>query len=197
MPRLEFWYDLASNYSYLAAMRIEPMAAQAGVELAWRPFLLGPIFKAQGWTSSPFNMYPVKGRNMVRDMERIAADRGIRFVMPQPFPAHSLLGVRIALLGEAEGWTARFSKAVFSAAFGTGEDIGKPETLSAILTGLGLDAASIIARTGEEAQKAALRQRTVDAQSRGIFGAPAFITDSGELFWGDDRLEQALRWAVR
>ena len=96
MPRLEFWYDLASTYSYLSAMRIEAMAAKPGVDLEWRPFLLGPIFKAQGWTSSPFNLYPVKGQYMVRDITRIAADRGIPFVMPEPFPAHSLLAVRIA-----------------------------------------------------------------------------------------------------
>ena len=194
MPRLEFWYDLASTYSYLSAMRIEPMAERAGVEVVWRPFLLGPIFKAQGWTSSPFNLYPTKGQYMVRDIQRIAADRGVPFVMPEPFPAHSLLAVRIALLGEAEGWTPRFSKAAFSASFGQGADIGKPETLSMILSDLGLDAASIIARTSEEAAKLALRQRTTDAQTRGIFGAPTFVTDGGELFWGDDRLEQALAW---
>ncbi len=197
MPRLEFWYDLASTYSYLSAMRMEPMAARAGVEIVWRPFLLGPIFKAQGWTSSPFNLYPAKGQYMVRDITRIAGDRGLPFALPEPFPAHSLLAVRIALLGEAEGWTPRFSRAVLSASFGQGADIGKPETLSTILAGLGLDAASIIARTGEEYEKLALRQRTADAQARGIFGAPTFVTENGELFWGDDRLEQALAWGSR
>lgn len=197
MPRLEFWYDLASTYSYLSAMRIEAVAANAGVEVAWRPFLLGPIFKAQGWTSSPFNLYPAKGQYMVRDIKRIAADRGMPFALPEPFPAHSVLAVRIALLGESEGWTTQFSQAAFSAAFGHGADIGKPETLSTILAGLGLDAAAILARTSDEAEKLALRQRTADAQSRGIFGAPTFVTQNGELFWGDDRLEQALAWAVR
>ncbi len=68
VPRLEFWYDLASNYSYLSSVRIEDLAARSGVDVVWRPFLLGPIFKAQGWNTSPFNLYPAKGRNMIRDM---------------------------------------------------------------------------------------------------------------------------------
>ena len=70
--RIEFWYDFASTYSYLSAMRIESLAAGAGVEIVWRPFLLGPIFRAQGWDTSPFNLYPAKGRYMVRDIERLA-----------------------------------------------------------------------------------------------------------------------------
>ncbi len=73
MPTLDFWFDFASTYSYPAAMRIGPLAAAAGVSLRWRPFLLGPIFKDQGWETSPFNLYPAKGRYMWRDLERICA----------------------------------------------------------------------------------------------------------------------------
>lgn len=195
MPRLEFWYDLASNYSYLAAMRIESLAAPAGIEVVWRPFLLGPIFKAQGWNSSPFNLFPAKGRNMIRDMERITADRGIPFVMPKSFPAMSLTAVRIAHAGEAHGWTAAFSKAVFNAEFCEGADIADPNVLSHIVTGLGLDAAAVLADAASARVKDGLRARSDEAQAKGIFGAPSFITEAGELFWGDDRLEQAIRWA--
>ena len=197
MPHLEFWYDLASNYSYLSAIRIEPMAARAGIDVIWRPFLLGPVFKAQGWNTSPFNLYPAKGRYMVRDMQRIVADRGLPFVLPEPFPAHSLLAVRIAHLGEAEGWTPRFSTAVFTAAFTEGADIADTAVLSGILARLGLDAPATLARAASEAVKEGLKGRTAEAQARGIFGAPSFITEAGELFWGDDRLEQALEWAKR
>jgi 2-hydroxychromene-2-carboxylate isomerase len=84
-PKLEFWFDFASTYSYLTAMRIEPLAAAAGVDVAWRPFLLGPIFKSQGWMTSPFNLYPAKGRYMIRDCERLAETRGIVFHMPSTF----------------------------------------------------------------------------------------------------------------
>ena len=67
-PKLEFWYEFASTYSYPAAMGIEALAETAGVEVVWRPFLLGPIFGEQGWNDSPFNIYPAKGRYMWRDM---------------------------------------------------------------------------------------------------------------------------------
>lgn len=195
MSRLEFWYDLASNYSYLSAMRIEDMAGRAGVDVVWRPFLLGPIFKAQGWSTSPFNLYPVKGRYMVRDMQRLCQDRGLPFVLPAAFPAHSLTAVRVAHAGEAVGFTARFSRAAFAAEFGQGADIADPAVLTGLVAGLGLDAAAVLARAGSDAVKDGLKARTAEAQSRGIFGAPTFVTEAGELFWGDDRLEQALRWA--
>src|SRR5919202_151975 len=114
---LEFWYDFASTDSYRAAMRIEDAAARAGVTVSWHPFLLGPIFKAQGWATSPFNLYPVKGRYMVRDIERIAKKRGLEFHLPQPFPANSLAAARLALLGVDEGWVGPFSRAGFHAEF--------------------------------------------------------------------------------
>ena len=91
-PKIEFWYEFASTYSYLAAMRVEAVAAAAGVAVEWKPFLLGPIFHAQGWDNSPFNIYPVKGRYMVRDMERLAAERGPRVRPAQAFSSEQPLG---------------------------------------------------------------------------------------------------------
>ena len=89
-PTLAFWYEFASTYSYLTVMRIEAEASLAGVAIKWRPFLLGPIFVSQGWTTSPFNIYPAKGRYMVRDIGRIAAARGLPFKMPETFPVKGL-----------------------------------------------------------------------------------------------------------
>jgi 2-hydroxychromene-2-carboxylate isomerase len=183
-PRLTFWYEFASSYSYLSAMRIDAAAQAAGVEVVWQPFLLGPIFKAQGWTSSPFNLYPAEGRYMVRDIARIAASRGIAFRLPEPFPANTLRAARLALIGMNEGWGARFSKAVFEAEFAHGLDIASIRVLSGIVAGLGLDSASLMTRGAEPALKDRLRAVTADAQARGIFGAPSFVTPDGELFWG-------------
>src|SRR5882757_8742929 len=95
---LDFWFDFGSTYSYPAAMRIGPLAAAAGVAVRFRPFLLGPIFKAQGWETSPFNLYPAKGRYMVRDCERLCAECGLTFRLPEPFPQNTLLASRLALV---------------------------------------------------------------------------------------------------
>jgi 2-hydroxychromene-2-carboxylate isomerase len=195
-PILEFWYEFASTYSYLAAMRIEAMADEAGVALVWRPFLLGPIFSAQGWSSSPFNLYPAKGRYMWRDMEREAARFGVPFHRPAPFPQNGLLAARIALLGADRGWTPAFTRAVYTAEFAGGRDIAGPEALSGILADLSLDPDAILAEAQADANKARLRRLNEEAQARGVFGAPTFLAEDGEMFWGNDRLEQALDWTL-
>ncbi len=197
MPKLEFWFDFASTYSYLSAMRIERLGRDAGVDIAWRPFLLGPIFHAQGWPTSPFNVYPAKGRYMIRDMERICRTRGLSFKMPAVFPTNGLAAARIALIGEADGWIAPFSKAVFEAGFARGEDIGDASTLSKILASVCPEdqVSSVRARSIEAANKEKLRLQGARAVELGTFGAPSFVCADGELFWGDDRLEEALVWA--
>lgn len=196
-PIVEFWYDFASTYSYLSAMRIEAVAEAAGVNVLWRPFLLGPIFGAQGWTSSPFNLYPAKGRYMWRDMEREAARLRLPFCRPDPFPQNSLLAARAALLGLDRGWTPAFTKGVFTAEFGKGRNIADPTLLESLLTAAGADAGAVLAEAGSEASKTRLRRIGEEAQARGIFGAPTFLAEDGEMFWGNDRLDQALEWAVK
>ncbi|HVZ05541.1 2-hydroxychromene-2-carboxylate isomerase [Hyphomicrobium sp.] len=194
-PTLIFWYEFASTYSYLTAMRIDAEGARAGVAIEWRPFLLGPIFKSQGWTTSPFNVYPAKGRYMVRDITRIASERGLPFRMPETFPANGLKAARLAIAARGWGATAAFSRAVFEAQFAGGEDISDDDVLAACLTRVGLDPASVWPRIMDDSVKAALKRNTEMAQGLGIFGAPSFTTADNELFWGDDRLAEALRWA--
>ena len=196
-PTLEFWYEFASTYSYLAAARIEELAAAAGVTVRWRPFLLGPIFASQGWTSSPFNLYPAKGRNMWRDLEREAARYGLPPVRrPDPFPQNSLSATRAAILGQDQDWLVPFSKAVFTSCYAHGRSIAEPAAVVEILNGLGLDGTQQLKAAAAEANKTKLRVVGEEARSRGIYGAPTFLTDDGELFWGNDRLEQALAWAA-
>jgi 2-hydroxychromene-2-carboxylate isomerase len=194
-PVLDFWFDFASTYSYLAASRIGPLAAEAGVAVRFRPFLLGPIFKAQGWDTSPFNLYSAKGRNMWRDLERLAEDLGLPFRQPEPFPQNGLLAARVALIGLAQGWGERFCVEVFRAQFAEGRRIDEPATLADILSRLGTDANAALAAAQTDDNKARLRAQTQEAQRLGLYGAPSFVTAGGELFWGNDRLEQALRWA--
>mgnify|MGYP001373346485 CR=1 FL=1 len=102
MPRpvVEFWFEFASTYSYLSVMRIERAAQAAGVDIAWKPFLLGPVFLALGWNDSPFNIYPPKGRYMWRDLERLAAKEGLPFQRPSRFPRSGVLAARVDELVE-------------------------------------------------------------------------------------------------
>lgn len=197
MRHLTFWYDFASTYSYLSAMRIAEVAERAGVDVAWQPFLLGPIFKRQGWDTSPFNVYPAKGRYMVRDIERIAAARGLAFRMPAVFPANGLSAARIALLDVAAGWRAAFSRAIFEAEFAAGKDIAEEAVLATISARLDQDFAVLAARVRADETKHRLREATDEAVQLGIFGSPTFTTADGELFWGDDRLESAVNWCRR
>ena len=190
-PRLEFWYEFASTYSYLSAMRIEELADKAGVAIVWRPFVLGPIFFAQGWNTSPFNIYPAKGKYMMREMERLTAERGLPFKMPSPFPQNSLHAARLALIGHDEGWGPAFTRAVYKAQFADGMNISDKRALGDILTSLGVDSTLLLSRIELAETKARLRQITEEAQELGIFGAPSFLAHD-ELYWGDDRLEQAI-----
>jgi 2-hydroxychromene-2-carboxylate isomerase len=196
MPQLEFWYEFASTYTYLSVMRIEELAAKRGVSVEWKPFLLGPIFLAQGWRDTPFRIYPKKGLYMVRDMERLCAARGLPFKLSRLFPQNGLSAARLAFIGAKEGWAPVFTREVFSRQFRDEADISDKTVLAEALRTIGQDPGDLMARIQEPAVKEAMKSQTDTAASLGIFGAPTFITENNELFWGDDRLEQAVDWAA-
>jgi 2-hydroxychromene-2-carboxylate isomerase len=192
-PALEFWFEFGSTYSYPAALRIERLAAARGVALRWRAFLLGPIFREQGWDDSPFNLQPAKGRYMWRDLERICAAEGLPFRRPSRFPRNGLLAARVACALDEEPWLPAFVRAVYEANFARDEEISEPAVVAACLERAGAAPEPALARAAGEEAKARLRARTEEARQRGVFGAPSFLVD-GELFWGNDRLEAALAW---
>jgi 2-hydroxychromene-2-carboxylate isomerase len=193
MGRLQFWFEFASTYSYPAALRLEGVARAAQVEVAWCPFLLGPIFKAQGWNDSPFNLYPAKGRYMWRDLERVCGSLAIPFRRPSQFPRNGLLAARLACRFAGEPWVPELVRRVYLANFADDRDISDPSVLGSLLAGLGRPAALLEAAQSDEA-RSKLRAQTERAQALGIFGAPTFVVGS-ELFWGNDRLEAAVAWA--
>lgn len=196
MTKLEFWYDFASHYAYLSAMRIEALAAEKSVTLVWRPFLLGPIFKAQGWQGSPLQAFPAKANYTRRDAERIAGARGLTFIVPEPFPQNSIKAARIGIIGQRDGWIGAFTKALYLAEFRDHLPIDDPVVLKKLLAGLGLQSALILAEIEETEIKNSLRAATDEAVTKGIFGAPTFVTEDREIFWGDDRLEAAIAWGL-
>jgi len=191
-PSFEFWFDLASPYSALAALRIAELTRD--LDVRWRPFLLGPIFQSQGWNDSPFNLFPAKGRWMWRDVPRRAARRGVAFRQPSRFPRHSVLANRVALVALDEGWGEDCVRAMFRAEFTRDVDIADPVAVAGVVSDLGREGSAVVARAQTQPIKDALRAATDQAARRGIFGAPTFLVDE-ELFWGDDRLEDAVAWA--
>ena len=120
---VEFWFEFASTYSYPAAFAVEESARARGVQVAWRPFLLAPIFAAQGWTDSPFNIYPAKGKYMWRDLARICARQGLPLRRPTQFPRNGLLAARVACRYAEESWLPEFVRRVYADNFGDDRDI--------------------------------------------------------------------------
>lgn len=194
---IEFWFEFASTYSYPAAMRVERVAVAVGLGVVWKPFLLGPLFHAQqGLTDSPFNAVPVKGKYMWRDLERVCADEGLPLKRPAVFPQNGLKAARI-VLALPEAARPEFVRAVYTANFAEGALISDEAVLAGILSRLGHDAAPILAAAGSEGVKAELKSNTDEAARRDVFGSPTFFTADGEMFWGNDRLEQAVAWALK
>ncbi|HET7289169.1 MAG TPA: 2-hydroxychromene-2-carboxylate isomerase [Thermodesulfobacteriota bacterium] len=194
--KFQFWYDFASPYSFLSAMRIDGLSTAAGVRVEWRPFLLGPIFKSSGWDTSPFNIYEAKGRYMWRDVGRRSAKYGVSFRRPSEFPRNGVLASRIAIAFESNERRALYSKLVFSANFTEDRDISDESVLASLLESLGEGPGRIVSAALSQYNRGRLRLATEEAAGKGIFGAPSFLAGE-ELFWGDDRLEDALEWFMR
>ena len=193
---VQFWFEFASSYSYLSAMRIEAEAEKREVAIEWKPFLLGPIFASQGWNTSPFKIYQTKGRYMWRDLERRSQQFGLEFNRPESdesFPQNGLSAARIALVGLQSDWGPKFVKEVYKAQWVEGHTISETEVLSDCIASSGGDVEEALIRSQNDSIKNALRANSDEAISRGLFGAPSF-TIADELFWGDDRLENALDW---
>ena len=192
---LEFWFDFGSNYSYLSVMRIEALARERHVAVAWKPFLLGVVFQALGWETSPFVLQKIKGDYAWRDMARQCEKYGLPWRQPATFPRTALLPMRVALVGADQGWIAPFAQRMMTMNFAADRDIDNAEAVAEVLQELGLDAGAILALALTQDNKLRLRRQTQQAQALNLFGAPSFIS-GGELFWGNDRLEDALAHAA-
>lgn len=192
MKELEFWFDLGSPYSYLSAMRIEELATSHGVKVHWYPFLLGPIFKQLGLKGSTFNAYPQKSSYLWRDVARQAAKYGITFSRPAEFPRRALLATRIAIYAADAEWVPEFCRRIMIKSFTEDCEVESEAVIHQALNGLVKDAEETIGAATQEENKEKVRLRTERAAALGIFGAPNFFVGN-EMFWGDDRLEDAIK----
>lgn len=192
---IDFWFEFGSNYSYLSVMRIEEEARRHGVTIRWQPFLLGPIFQSFGWTSSPFVLQKEKGEYAWKDMERQCKKQGIPWKKPSHFPRSAILALRVALIGASEPWMGEYCRQIMKLNFAFDRDFDSKEVVSEVLSGLNLSPDEIFEKALSDENKIRLRTQTDAAKSLGIFGAPTFIVRN-EMFWGNDRLDDALAFAV-
>ena len=194
MPQLDFFFDLSSPYSYLAATQLPALAERTGATIRWRPMMLFAVFGATG-NKMPAET-PAKAQWMLGDLHRWSAHYGVPFRFATRFPINAMSAMRLVLVGERHGRAEVVAREAFRRIWVEDRDVTQPDELADIATAAGLppDAASAIT---EPAIKDALKANTDEAIRRGVFGAPAmFVGDA--LFWGNDRLpfvEEALRVA--
>jgi len=193
MPnQLDFFFFYGSTYTYLTVMRIEQAAARAGVEARWRPFNVREIMLEQN--NIPFRDKPVKMSYMWRDVERRANGYGIPFARIPTYPVDpESLGNRVGVLAAMEGWCPEYTKAAYRAWFLEDKPPGDPEHLPSILSALGKDPEAVVSRADSQEIRDTYEAETDVARKMGIFGSPTFAVGD-EIFWGDDRLEDALEW---
>ena len=192
--QLDLFFFCGSTYTYLTVMRVEEAAARAGVEVRWRPFNVREIMIEQD--NIPFRDKPVKMRYMWRDLERRAARHGIPFDGVPTYPVDpENLSNRVGIIAADEGWCPEYTKATYRAWFLEDKPPGDPEHLRSILAALGKDPEAVIDAAGLREVWDRYDAETDVARSMGIFGSPTFVV-GGEIFWGDDRLEEALEWCV-
>jgi len=190
---IEFYFDFSSPYGWFAAEQIEALAARHGREALWRPILLGAVFKITG--QQPLVTIPLKGRYAEHDMLRSARACGLPFRKPTRFPIATAAACRAcySITDRDPAAAKKLALALYRAYFTEDRDISAAAVVTAVATGLGLDAAAIGAAIDDAAVKERLRLEIETAVARGVFGSPYLIVD-GEPFWGADRLDQVARW---
>lgn len=194
-PALDFFFFYGSLYTYLAVMRIEDLAAAAGLTVRWRPFNLREILVEQNNTG--FVRNPVRMNYMWRDVERRAARHGLAFNGRVPHPVDpDLLALRVGTVAAAEGWCADYTRATFQAWFVESRVPGLLANVHDVLEGLGRQPDEVLERAASPEIAEALARETAASRDLGIFGSPSIVAGT-ELFWGDDRLEEAIDWMRR
>ena len=189
---IDFWFTMGSTYSFLSVMRLAEIERSTGIKFRWRPFHLLVIL--QEMKNVPFADKPIKSAYMWRDIERRAAMYGIPAQLPAPYPAkQSVVANLVAMIGMGEGWGADFCRAAYRRWFQLGQETGSEPNISESLRDIGQEPGRVLALANSENAKMALAAETDAARELGIFGSPTFVVDR-ELFWGDDRLEEAISW---
>lgn len=190
---IDFWFDFASPYGYLASLQVEQVAARGNRAVRWRPMLLGAVFKTTG--AVPLMRKPLHGEYMRRDVERFARLIGAPFTWPEVAPIGALAACRAFYWLEERNpeQAKRLAQAVYHAHFALGRDMGPLEAVAEVAVGVGVDPAELAEAAQRPDIKDKVRAVNEEALAAGVFGSPFFLVD-GEPFWGADRLDQLARW---
>ena len=193
---IDFYFEFASPYGYLASTQIEALAERHGRSVAWHPIMLGAAFKETG--ARPLMQTPLKGPYLLHDVPRFARLLGVPLRLPPVMPMNSLAASRACVwLDEDSPEKAKsLAKTLFHVHWGEGRDLGAPEAVADIAAGLGIDRGDLLAAVADQRIKDCLKEQTEAAIERGVFGSP-FIVIDGEPFWGADRLPQIEAWLAR
>jgi 2-hydroxychromene-2-carboxylate isomerase len=192
---LSLWFAYGSTYTYLSVMRVEQLARARGIRVDWRPFNLLNLFRDVGLPEGPFKPYPAKLNYMWRDLERRAALRGLPYRRPEVYPPKNYRTACAGLVAAQERWCAEFTRTAFHLHWVEGILIGTDENLHRSIAEHGHDADRVLHEADSDRIKQDFAEQTEQARALGIFGAPSFVVGK-ELFWGDDRLEDALDYAA-
>lgn len=191
-PGIDFWFTMGSTYSYLTVSRLAEIAQSNGISFRWRPFHLNTILLEM--KHIPFADKPAKAAYMWRDIQRRADMYGIPIKLPVPYPVkQSIVANRIALVGMREGWGPDFVRAAYRRWFLHAQENGSEPNISDSLREIGQEPSRVLAVAETEDVNRALNDETDRARELGIFGSPVFMVE-GEMFWGDDRLNDAIQW---
>jgi 2-hydroxychromene-2-carboxylate isomerase len=189
---IDFWFTMGSTYSYLSVMRLGEVERASGIRFNWRPFHL--LIILQEMKHVPFADKPAKAAYMWRDIERRATMYGIPVALPAPYPAkQSIVANHVATVGMRHGWGTDFVRAAYRRWFQLGQETGSEPNVSDSLREIGQEPQSVLALANAADTQNALMAETDVARDLGIFGSPTFAIGR-ELFWGDDRLKDAISW---
>jgi 2-hydroxychromene-2-carboxylate isomerase len=184
---IDFYFDVGSPYSYLCATQIDAVAAKHGVDVRYRPFLLGAVFKASG-NEMPARV-PAKAKWMLADLARWAELYKVPFQFPASFPPNTVRAMRACCAADAKGKVRSMALALFTGYWTRDVDPSSDEAIAQASLASGLDAAEILAAVTTQPVKDRLRANTDEALAAGAFGAPTIVYQD-TLFWGNDRLIQ-------
>ena len=178
---IDFYFDLSSPYSYLAATQLPALAARRGAAVRWRPMVLAAVFEAAGNRMPAAS--PPKARWMLQDLARWSAEYGVPFALNARFPLNTIPAMRLVLVAERHGAAEAVALDLFRRTWALDQDPNAHLAEVAAAAGLPEGAAAV----QDPAIKAARKASTDEALAAGVFGAPAMVV-GGELFWGNDRL---------